>query len=101
MRSWPTAAKEYARVGEKFVRVECYAGHKGDERPLRVEIGQQMTEVRTVEDRWYSPGATYFRVLLITGERYVLRRDDAQDVWALQAFRAPERFVDTKNNRSV
>jgi hypothetical protein len=101
MQSWRTAAKEHEHVSEKLVRVECYAGHKGDERPVRVEIGRQMTEVRAVEDRWYSPGATYFRVLLITGERYVLRRDDAQEVWSLEAFRAAERFVDTKNNRSV
>jgi hypothetical protein len=88
-------------MADKVVRVECYAGHKAGERPLRVEIGQQMTEVSSVEDRWYSPGATFFRVLLVTGERYVLRRDDAQDVWTLEAFRAPERFVDTKNKRSV
>jgi hypothetical protein len=88
-------------MSDKVVHVECYSGHKADERPLRVEIGQQMIEVRSVEDRWYSPGATFFRVLLITGERYVLRRDDAQDVWTLEAFRAPERFVDTKNKRSV
>jgi hypothetical protein len=88
-------------MGDKVVRVECYSGHKAEERPMRVEIGQQMIEVRSVEDRWYSPGATFFRVLLITGERYVLRRDDAQDVWTLEAFRAPERFVDTKNKRSV
>lgn len=78
-------------MGDRVVRVEFYAGHKADERPLRVEIGQQMIEVSTVEDRWYSPGATFFRVLLVTGERYVLRRDDAQDVWTLEAFRAAER----------
>jgi len=86
---------------DKVVLVECYSGHKADERPLRVQIGGQMTDVCTVEDRWYSPGATFFRVLLVTGERYVLRRDDAQDVWTLEAFRAAERFVDTKNKRSV
>jgi hypothetical protein len=28
-------------------------------------------------------------VLLANGERYVLRREDAQDLWTLQAFRAP------------
>ena len=71
------------------MRVECYAGYKGDERPVRLQIGEQMIEIAEVEDRWYSPGATYFRVLLTTGERYVLRREDAQDLWTLQAFRAP------------
>jgi len=71
------------------VRVECYSGFKGDERPTKLEIGEQMLDVAAVEDRWYSPGATYFRVLLANGERYVLRREDAQDVWTLEAFRSP------------
>jgi hypothetical protein len=75
-------------LAERAVRVECYAGYKGDERPVRLQIGEQMVEIAE-EDRWYSPGATYFRVLLANGERYVLRREDAQDLWTLQAFRAP------------
>jgi hypothetical protein len=77
-------------VDEKFIRVEYYAGYKGDERPVKLQIGEQMVEIAEVEDRWYSPGATYFRVLLMNGERYVLRRDDAQDAWTLEAFRSPD-----------
>ena len=73
---------------DKIVHVECYSGYKGDERPLRVQIDSQMIEVVEIEDRWYSPGATFFRVVLPNGERYVLRREDAQDVWTLEAFRA-------------
>jgi len=73
---------------ERTVRVECYAGYKGDERPMRLQIGGQMVEIAEVEDRWYSPGATFFRVRLANGERYVLRREDAQDVWTLEAFRS-------------
>ena len=73
---------------EKIVHVECYSGFKGEERPVRVRLTQGMVDVSEVEDRWYSPGATYFRVLLANADRYVLRRDDAQDVWTLQAFRA-------------
>ena len=72
------------------MRVECYSGYKGDERPVKLQLGDQMVEIAEIEDRWYSPGATYFRVLLDNGERYVLRREDAQDVWTLQAFRAPQ-----------
>jgi len=71
------------------VRVERYSGYKGDQRPVRLEIGDQMVDIAEVEDRWYSPGATYFRVLLVNGERYVLRREEAQDVWTLEAFRSP------------
>jgi hypothetical protein len=75
-------------VADKFLRVECYAGYKGDERPVRIQLAESLLDVSEVEDRWYSPGATYFRVLMSTGERYVLRRDDAQDHWTLEAFRA-------------
>jgi hypothetical protein len=76
-------------MSSKLLHVECYSGYKADERPIRVQLGGQMIDVSDVEDRWYSPGATYFRVLLANGERYVLRREDAQDVWTLEAFRGP------------
>jgi len=75
-------------MSEKIVRVECYAGYKADERPARGLLGRQMVEIAVVEDRWYSPGSTYFRILLSNGERYVLRRQEAQDVWTIEAFRA-------------
>lgn len=76
-------------MAEKIVHVECYAGYKGDERPAKLQIGEEMVEVTEVEDRWYSPGATYFRVRLLNGDRYVVRREDAQDIWTLEAFRSP------------
>jgi hypothetical protein len=75
-------------VSEKIVGVECYAGYKADERPVRVLLDRQTVEIAVVEDRWYSPGSTYFRIQLRNGERYVLRRQEAQDVWTIEAFRA-------------
>jgi hypothetical protein len=75
---------------ERLVKVECYAGYKGDERPVRVLFGERTEAVKIVEDRWYSPGATYFRVVVESGDRYILRRDDAQDVWTLEGFREAE-----------
>jgi hypothetical protein len=80
-----------SRLTEQVIRVECYSGYKGDQRPIRVQLGDGMVEVAEVEDRWYSPGGTYFRVLLANGDRYVLRREDAQDIWTLEAFRASAR----------
>jgi len=41
-----------------------------------------------IEDRWYSPGATYFRVVVDGGDRYLLRHEEAQDVWTLAGYRA-------------
>ena len=86
---------------EQLVRVECYAGHRADERPARIVFETQSMEITELEDRWYSPGATYFRVLARNGDRYVLRHDDAQDVWSLTAFRAAGKHVDTKINQGV
>jgi hypothetical protein len=83
---------------ELLVRVECYSGCKADERPARIVFETQTLEIKEVEDRWYSPGATYFRVVVESGERYVLRHDEAQDVWSVTAFRASGKRVDTKIN---
>ena len=104
MRSWRRAAKWRALVAESVVRVECYSGHKADERPLRILFDTQTIEIAEIEDRWYSPGATYFRALAESGDRYVLRHDDAQDSWTLEGFRASAKTkqrVDTKINKGV
>jgi hypothetical protein len=73
---------------EQVVRVESYSGFKADERPLRLHLGERTLEIVTIEDRWYSPGETYFRVLTSDGDRYVLRHTEAQDVWSLVGYRA-------------
>jgi len=73
---------------EQVVHVECYSGYKADERPLRLHLIDGPREVVAIEDRWYSPGATYYRVLADDGGRYVLRHEEAQDVWTLAGYRA-------------
>ena len=78
-------------MGELLVRVECYAGYKGDERPMRVHLGGRSIQVVEIEDRWYSPGATFFRVVVEGGDRYVLHREDGQDFWSLSAFRSEDK----------
>ena len=74
--------------GVKTVEVEFYAGYKADERPVRLKLGEQSLEIVEVEDRWYSPGETYFRVKVANGDRYLLRHVDAQDVWILEGYRS-------------
>jgi hypothetical protein len=75
---------------EKHVQVETYSGYKADERPVRVTVDDRVHEVAEVEDRWYSPGAIFFRVRLANGERYVLRRIEAQGTWVLEAYRSAD-----------
>ena len=71
--------------------VECYAGYRGDERPVRLRLGAQVWDVMEVEDRWYAPGETYFRVRVEGGERYVLKHVETQDVWTLEGYRSAGR----------
>ncbi len=72
----------------RTIEVQCYAGHKADERPLRLKLHDQFVEIVAIEDRWYSPGLQFFRVRVPNGDRYILCQQEAQDVWTLEAFRA-------------
>jgi hypothetical protein len=78
---------------QKFMQIDvkCYAAYKADERPLRFVLNGREYEVREVEDRWYSPEATYFRVVASDLNRYLLRHDEAADVWSFEGFRASRR----------
>lgn len=75
-------------MGMREIRVECYAGYRADEKPQRFVLAGRTFEIDGVEDQWYSPGAIYFRVLARDGNRYVLRHEEGQDLWTLEAFRA-------------
>ena len=70
------------------VSVECYAGHRADERPLRFTLGGRQYEVKELDDQWYSPEARFFRVRADDGNLYVLRHDEREDRWSLEGFRA-------------
>lgn len=72
----------------KTVHVESYAGYRAEQRPLRLKLEEEILEIVEVEDRWYSPGETYFRVVVTNGDRYVLRHVEAQDVWNIEGFRS-------------
>jgi hypothetical protein len=67
--------------------VECHAGYKADQRPLRFTLGEQLLEVGDIEDQWYGPSACYFKVRASDGNLYILRHDEEQDLWSLDAFR--------------
>jgi len=68
--------------------VECYSGHRADERPLRFVFRGREYEVQDLDGQWYSPDATYFRVRAQDGNYYVLRHDIGQDSWTLDGYRA-------------
>jgi hypothetical protein len=72
------------------LRVECYAGRKADERPLRFELDERGYRVEEVLDQWYGPDAEWFKVRAHDGNLYILRHHlfGAADEWSLESFRA-------------
>ncbi len=70
------------------IRVECHSGYRADERPLRFTLGAKTLEVMETADQWYSPDSRYFKVAADDGNTYVLRHDEANDVWTIEAYRS-------------
>lgn len=84
------------------LKVECYSGRKADERPLRFSfaaspdaVGEvappRVYEVKEVLDQWYGPEFQCFKVLANDDNIYILRHDQHEDVWTLDAFRQAQR----------
>ena len=72
------------------LKVECYAGHKADERPLRFTKqapGARTFEVKEVLDQWYGPDYLCFKVRADDGNVYILRHTARNDVWTLDSYR--------------
>jgi hypothetical protein len=70
------------------IDVQCYAGYRAAQRPNRFKIRGRTFEIVAVEDQWYDPEAIFFRVRADDGNLYILRHDEIQDSWTLDAFRA-------------
>ncbi len=70
------------------VRVECYAGFKAEQRPLRFALRDRRYLVEEVLDQWYGPDDNYFRVRADDGNLYVLRHSLRGTGWTLESFRA-------------
>jgi hypothetical protein len=70
-----------------ILRVQCYSGRKADERPVRFELGGREYGVEEVQDQWYGPDATFFKVRADDGNLYILRHHNATDEWTLESYR--------------
>jgi hypothetical protein len=72
------------------LHVECYAGYKADERPVRfMSYGKNAPtfEVEEVLDQWQGSGYRCFKVRADDGNLYILRHDEEKDLWLLDSFR--------------
>jgi hypothetical protein len=79
------------------IKVECYCGYRGEERPVRFTLGEQVLDVVEIEDQWYGPSSRYFRLRAGDGNLYLLRHDEGIDRWSLEAFRRPPRGRSSKS----
>jgi len=70
------------------LRVESYAGHRGEEEPRAFYLGEQRIPVAEIIDRWISPDHRYFKVRAEDGDLYILRHDGPTAEWELTLFKA-------------
>ena len=70
-----------------MLRVECYAGHRGEETPRAITIGERRIGVAEVLDRWLGPDHRYFKLRGEDGDVYVVRHETSTGEWDLTLFR--------------
>ena len=74
-----------------LVRVECYAGHRGEETPRRLTFDGRSVELLEVLDCWLGMDHRYFKMLGEDGATYILRHDTARERWEMTMYQAPRR----------
>jgi len=65
------------------VKVECYAGHRGEQMPRRFWLGGRAIEVIDVLDQWLAPDHHYFKLKGDDNATYILRHDPEYSRWEL------------------
>jgi len=68
------------------IRVECYAGYRGEETPRRFFLHDRQIEVVEIIDRWLAPDHRYFKLRGNDGALYIIRKDVVQDNWQLTMY---------------
>jgi hypothetical protein len=70
------------------VNVECYAGHRGEQTPRTLILGDRRIAVAEVLDAWLAPDYRYFKLRGADGDTYLVRHDERSGIWELTMFRA-------------
>ncbi len=65
------------------ILVETCSGYKAEEYPQHFVVAGRRFEVVSVEDRWYSPGCSYFKVFADDGNTYILKQIAGNNLWQL------------------
>jgi hypothetical protein len=75
-------------MGLMKLSVECYAGRKADERPIRFRLEGRQYLAEEVIDQWYDPESIFYKVRADDGNLYILRQQTStiDGVWDLVSF---------------
>ncbi len=68
------------------IKVECYAGYRGEETPRRFRLGDHYQAVAAILDRWLAPDHRYFKLKTDDGSIWIIRHDTVQETWELISF---------------
>lgn len=71
---------------QSLIKVECYAGYRGEETPVRFYLGEHCIEVLEVLDRWFDPAYRYFKLKVDDIGIYILHHVTDEDVWEMILF---------------
>ena len=76
-------------MGLMMLEVECYAGRKADERPVRFRLEGKEYLVEEVLDQWHGVDCISYKVLADDGNLYILRQQTStpDGPWELVSFR--------------
>jgi hypothetical protein len=72
-----------------LVQVQCYAGRKADERPVRFRIGDRDYMVEEIVEQWYGPDHSFHKVRADDRNLYLLRRHVSTGTWSVEAAGQP------------
>jgi hypothetical protein len=65
------------------IRVDCYAGHRGEQTPRAIVLGERRVAVTEVLDQWLAPDHRYFKLRGDDGNMYIVRQDVESQSWEL------------------
>ena len=73
------------------IQVDCYAGHRGEQTPRVLTLGDRRIAVTAVLDQWLAPDHRYFKLCGDDGDIYLVRHDVVSQEWELTMFERGQR----------
>ena len=73
------------------IKVQCYAGYRGEETPRIIWFQSRKIEVKKMLDRWLDPNHRYFKILGDDDGIYIIRHDMNTGIWGLTYYQETQK----------